>query len=149
MKKKAAAIILSLILASGSTGIAQVQAADTTGQEAAAEAMEAGNAAASGSCGEHVKWTLTGAGNNLTLTSIGQDAFEKCETLESIKIPENVTEIGCRAFSECSSLTSVNIPYGVTCIEEGVFDVCWNLTGINIPESDTCIRDDAFAGSNI
>ena len=40
MKKKVIAIILSLILASGSMGIVQVRAADTTGQEEGAAEEE-------------------------------------------------------------------------------------------------------------
>ena len=46
MKKKLTAVVLSLVLALSSTGIVQVRAADTTGQEAAPvqEETEAGQA---------------------------------------------------------------------------------------------------------
>ena len=39
------------------------------------------------------------------MTSIGKEAFEKCENLTSITIPESVTFIDEDAFSECENLT--------------------------------------------
>lgn len=121
MKKKATAIILSLILALGSTGIARVQAADTTGQEATAEAMEAGNAAASGSCGEHVKWTLTGTGNNLTLTFRGSGSMEDLreedipwasnrDEIKKVVVEDEITSVGDFACYSLSGLTDVSLP---------------------------------------
>ena len=48
-------------------------------------------------------------------------------------IPAGVTEIGNNAFEGCESLESVNIPEGVT-IGEDVFDGCKSLESITIPE---------------
>ena len=45
-----------------------------------------------------------------SVTSIGNSAFNLCEPLTSITIPNNVTSIGEWAFSSCSSLTSITIP---------------------------------------
>ena len=54
----------------------------------------------------------------LTVTSIGDRAFDDCSNLTSVTIPESVTSIGDKAFWKCSNLTSVNIPEGVTTIGE-------------------------------
>lgn len=47
------------------------------------------------------------------VTFIAEDAFESCENLESIVIPEGVTSIGDE-FRNCKKLESVNIPKSVT-----------------------------------
>ena len=78
------------------------------------------------------------------VTSIGEDAFSYCSSLESITIPESITSIGESAFSYCSSLTSVNIPDSVTSIGGSAFRNCSSLTSITIPDSVTSISDYAF-----
>ena len=42
-----------------------------------------------------------------SVTSIGESAFEDCESLGSVTIPNSVTEIGKAAFYHCNHLTSV------------------------------------------
>ncbi|GAA5342907.1 MAG: hypothetical protein canaca05_04000 [Anaerolineaceae bacterium] len=78
------------------------------------------------------------------VTSIGESAFEGCDSLTSITIPEGVTSIGERAFYRCINLTSIIIPESVTNIGDGAFYNCISLTSITIPEGVTSIGESAF-----
>jgi len=80
------------------------------------------------------------------LTSIGDNAFEYCRSLENISIPEGVTSIGNSAFSWCSSLESISIPEGITSISNNTFEYCSSLESISIPAGVTSIGNSAFIG---
>ena len=82
----------------------------------------------------------------LPVTSIGERAFESCEDLSSITIPNSVTSIEYFAFYRCLSLTNITIPNSVTSIGDLAFRECTSLASITIPDSVTSIGDDAFAG---
>ena len=78
------------------------------------------------------------------VTKIGEFAFFGCKNLTSITIPESVTEIGDGAFEDCSNLTFITLPESLTEIEKRAFSRCSSLTSITIPESVTEIGDCAF-----
>ena len=80
------------------------------------------------------------------VTSIGEHAFNSCNSLKSITIPNSVTSIGRYAFQYCSSLTSVTIPNSVKSIGSSAFNWCSSLISITIPDSVTSIGDYAFEG---
>ena len=63
---------------------------------------------------------------------IASNAFEHCDSLSSVTIPNSVTSIGSFAFRGCSSLTSVTIPNSVTSIEYHTFYECSNLQSLTI-----------------
>ena len=84
-------------------------------------------------------------GENSQLTSIGDGAFNWCESLESITIPDSVTSIGEGAFCCCAKLTSITIPDGVKSIGNYAFAGCSALESITIPDSVLNIGDSAFA----
>ena len=69
------------------------------------------------------------------VTSIGDFAFQNCESLTAVKIADSVTSIGNFAFWGCGALASVYIPDGVTSIGDGAFQACDALTTIDLPES--------------
>lgn len=73
-------------------------------------------------------------------------AFEGCDGLTSVTIPNSVTSIGRLAFEDCSGLTSVTIPNSVTSIEERAFFGCSGLASVTIGNSVTSIGMNAFSG---
>jgi hypothetical protein len=64
------------------------------------------------------------------VTSIGQEAFAYCENLASVTIPNSVTSIGDQAFVDCRRLTSVTIPKSVISIGGAAFFYCTSLTSV-------------------
>ena len=79
-----------------------------------------------------------------SVTSIGQNAFYGCSSLQSITIPSSVTSIGQNAFYNCSLLQSITIPENVTSIGQTAFSNCSSLQSIVIPENVTSIGSSAF-----
>ena len=81
-----------------------------------------------------------------SVTSIGDSAFEWCDSLREIAIPNSVTSIGDSAFCWCSSLREISIPNSVNSIGDSAFNRCSSLQEISIPNSVTSIGDGAFGG---
>ena len=59
-----------------------------------------------------------------SVTSIGDCAFARCESLQEITIPSSVTSIGDRAFEGCESLQEIKIPNSVKNIGRNPFVGC-------------------------
>ena len=106
--------------------------------------------------------------NGICVTNIGDSAFENCESLEDVFIPQSVTNIGYMAFYNCSNLThielsdntinissyafmycdklsSIEIPNKVTYIGSHAFERCISLKSIRIPDGVTRINNDTFS----
>jgi TolB-like protein len=81
-----------------------------------------------------------------SVTAIGYFAFFSCSSLTSVTIPSSVMSIGAHAFQACNSLKGITIPSSVTTIEAGTFLHCFNLRSITIPSSVMSIGDGAFQG---
>lgn len=71
------------------------------------------------------------------MTTILDDSFFYCISLEEISLPKKVTCICDNAFKFCSALKSINIPDNVTSIGNDCFFYCTSLASINIPISLT------------
>ena len=130
-------------------------------------------AAATGRCGDSIKWTLDDSGN-LTLsgsgemwnngyddspfkdyeirkatvkygiTSIGDYAFMGCTGMTEMTLPNSVTSIADDAFHGCRGLTELTLPNSVTSIGDGAFRGCRGLTKLTLPNSVTSIGESAF-----
>jgi hypothetical protein len=78
------------------------------------------------------------------VTSIGKSAFQECESLESIALPNSVTNIGNNIFENCVSLSSCTIGGGITAISKNAFAYCSSLEGIKIPRGVKTLGTSAF-----
>ena len=84
------------------------------------------------------------------VTTIGNFAFSRCRSLESVTIPDSVTEIGNSAFYYCRSLTSITIPDNVTSIGYEAFRDCSSLQEFNgkfASEDGRCLIIDGVLNS--
>lgn len=79
-----------------------------------------------------------------SVTSIGAVAFFRCESLESIVIPDTVTSIGNYAFGNCTGLKNIELPSSVTKLDYGAFKGCTALTSITLHDNITQIDEEAF-----
>ena len=106
--------------------------------------------------------------SGLPVTAIDRCAFDYCDKLESIVLPDSVTSIGMNAFSmssvkrlhlgsglktlgqfalaNCIELTAIDIPKGVTSLQRGALSRCIKLTDIRLPSTLKSIGMDAFEG---
>ena len=66
-----------------------------------------------------------------SVTEIGAYAFQGCDSLISIVIPDNVKKVGENAFKDCSYLTELSIGKGVSEVGQGAFSSCNRLKQIN------------------
>lgn len=92
------------------------------------------------------EWVVTFNG---ALTTIGVEgssigAFEFCNTLTSITIPDSVTKMHTYTFYECTNLQSVELSDNITFIGAQAFYCCLSLAEVTIPASVTLIDGAAF-----
>ncbi len=80
------------------------------------------------------------------VSAIGDYAFQRNHTLESVTIPGCVLSIGWSAFDDCVNLKSVKLENGVQVIGDYAFDYCESLESIDLPSSVWSIGAGAFAG---
>ncbi len=71
------------------------------------------------------------------ITSIGNYAFYKAETVEKIHFSNTLTSIGMRAFEFCSSVEEIVIPDTVTSLGYGTFASMTSLKKVTVPASTT------------
>lgn len=86
--------------------------------------------------------------NNITITSIGTDAFYQCLKLSYITLPNTLTNLSKNAFHYCG-IKEIIIPEGVTNIPLHAFSYCTNLQKISIPSTVTEIGMFAFEAIDI
>ncbi len=74
--------------------------------------------------------------NNLPVTKVENSAFESCEWITGIYLPDSVTYIGDFAFKNCSNLQEIYLGRPNS-IQLEVFDGCTSLKHLVIPDSVT------------
>ena len=89
---------------------------------------------------------LTGVTLPSTLESIGDSAFRDCKSLLEIAIPEGVTSIGDSAFYHCTSLASVTLPSTLESIVNCAFYHCTSLESVTLSSVLESIEEYAFYG---
>ena len=73
------------------------------------------------------------------VTAIPSNAFQGCNFMECIKLPDNIKSVGDYAFKDCTLLKELIFPNKVTTIGQCAFQNCTNLAILSIPESTTTI----------
>lgn len=84
------------------------------------------------------------------LKSIGVSAFSGTEPahpiFKEIQIPDSVETIGTNAFQNCQDLESITLPASLKTIESSAFSYCLNLSEIKLPTSLKAIQSYVFDG---
>ena len=78
------------------------------------------------------------------VTEIAEDAFQFCENLTSVEIPDTVQTIGKNAFWSCHKLQHVTLPKNLTAVGDNCFRSCGLLAELEIPVTLQKIGLDAF-----
>lgn len=86
--------------------------------------------------------SLTDVHLGKSVQKIGTNAFEACELLKEIALPETVTEIGAYAFM-ASGITEISIGSAVTAIGENAFFGCKSLEKIFVDSANTNYASDS------
>lgn len=94
----------------------------------------------------NVPQTVEKDGITYTVTSLGDVAFNGCDSLTSVIIPDSVVEFGNAVFQQCTGLISVKIPDGVKKFKSCTFNFCRSLTSVTIPSGLTSMGDSTFRG---
>lgn len=83
-----------------------------------------------------------------SITNIGNYAFYYCKELTDFAIPGSVSSIGNSAFQYCTNLANISIENGVESIGNYAFNECSGLTKVLLPDSITSIGTSAFNSCN-
>ena len=85
---------------------------------------------------------------NSALTEISDEAFDGCEHLAELTIPENIKQIGYGAFRGCRSLQKVTFNTGLEKIGDNAFEDCTSLREVYIPGTVEDFGHHVFMGCN-
>lgn len=80
------------------------------------------------------------------LITIGNSAFKQCENLTMINIPNTVGRINSNAFKNCTSLQNIVLSHNLSSIGDSAFENCQSLQNITLPNYLTSIGDSVFKG---
>ncbi|MBR1751529.1 MAG: leucine-rich repeat domain-containing protein [Ruminococcus sp.] len=150
MVKKIISSALALCMVFGAAAVLpeNVFTADTAVVASAASAK-------SGTCGEHVKWTLdskgtltiSGTGDTEDTTTEGSSPFDKqyVPGIKKIVVKEGVTSLG-RYLIRNTDATSITLPKSLKVIEDGALQMNEKLKSVTIPDGVTSTGAYTFYG---
>ena len=87
--------------------------------------------------------------NGFFITEIADCAFCECKNVKKIFLGESndrLKRIGSNAFQNCDALTFLTVPNSVTTIDDGAFSLCDNLEEVTIGSSVQSIGASVFWG---
>ena len=90
--------------------------------------------------------SVSNNGMAYTVIGVGHKAFENCQNLKTISLPETLEWIGAYSFGGCSSLSAVSIPSSVVSVGRQAFVNCTALTEITLTTGIEWMGDDIFLG---
>ncbi len=82
--------------------------------------------------------------NGLPVTYIEEYAFDRCENVTSVIVPDSVKSTGYRVFNKCKNLVSVDLGDGITYLNASVFYDCSSLESVELPDKLLVIGKTAF-----
>lgn len=85
------------------------------------------------------------------LTSIGNNAFSNCESVQTLNLPSNLQQIGKSAFGSCSNINSIDLSLlqNLRYIHESTFSSCLQLNELKFPINLEYIGFNAFSGTKL
>lgn len=79
------------------------------------------------------------------LGEIGASAFEMCNSLSEVQLPEGLNKLGNNAFANCRQITSVRVPSTLNTLPAGAFKGCTALTDVKLLFGVVNLGDSTFA----
>ncbi len=80
------------------------------------------------------------------ISTIGNVAFNLCENLTTVNIPDSIKSIGWQAFKGCKKLETVEFPAGLETIGISAFEECKRLKSVDLSKTNIqCIERFTFA----
>ena len=126
-------IILALCLVLTAFAVSNLTACDSKGLEYLLLDNDTYAVIGIGEC-EDLDIVIPSEHEGKKVTVIDEKAFEGCDEITSITIPDTVTDIMDFAFAGCEALVTVTIPDSIKTIRSYAFNGCDKLTVVNITD---------------
>ncbi|MCD7742174.1 MAG: leucine-rich repeat domain-containing protein [Ruminococcus sp.] len=123
--------ISAMVMAIGFMAMSVMASADTY-EDYEYEVLDFNKIEISSYTGSDSAPTIPSKIDGYAVTDIGNYAFDSCNSLISVTIPDSVVDIGSYAFYCCENLTTVEIPDSVENISDRAFLDCKSLTSITV-----------------
>lgn len=78
------------------------------------------------------------------VTAVADHAFDHCERIVEVRLPQRLKSIGASAFAQCSAMQRIVLPDAVETIGDIAFYGCSQIASVSIPASVRSIGVEAF-----